>query len=176
MYRNSRVNFPSTFLEKYGPQAGLKHFGHESREQQIMQRAFQLEKGGKGGPLAMRSKILIVDDQYGIRMLLSEIFQKEGYNTFEASNGLDALRIARKEKPDLVLLDVKIPGMDGLDILRHLKLRDPDVNIIMMTAYGELDMITEAKRLGATAHFTKPFDIDELRSTVDQCLTPQITT
>ncbi len=124
----------------------------------------------------MNPKILIVDDQYGIRMLLSEIFQKEGYRTFEAANGFDALRIAQEEKPNLVLLDMKIPGMDGLDILRHLKRRDPDVNIIMMTAYGELDMIAQARQLGAKAHFTKPFDIDELRLAVDQCLPPQLTT
>lgn len=118
----------------------------------------------------MGSKILIVDDQFAIRMLLSEIFQGEGYQTFAAANGLEALELAQRERPDLVLLDMKIPGMDGLDILRKLKEKDPQVQVIMMTAYGELDMVKEARRMGAKAHFTKPFDIEELKALVGQCL------
>ncbi|MDF2938123.1 MAG: spo0F, partial [Paenibacillaceae bacterium] len=66
-----------------------------------------------------------------------------------------------------VLLDMKIPGMDGLDILKHIKQIDSSIKVIMMTAYGELDMIKEATDLGALTHFTKPFDIDELRLAVN---------
>lgn len=112
-------------------------------------------------------KVLIVDDQNGIRILLVEVFSVEGYNTFQASNGKLALEIVRKESPDLVLLDMKIPGMDGLDILKHIKQINPSIKVIMMTAYGELDMIKEAIDLGALTHFTKPFDIDELRVAVN---------
>lgn len=114
-----------------------------------------------------KKKILIVDDQNGIRVLLVEVFSVEGYHTFQASNGKLALEIVRKESPDLVLLDMKIPGMDGLDILKHIKQIDPSIKVIMMTAYGELDMIKEATDLGALTHFTKPFDIDELRIAVN---------
>ena len=92
-----------------------------------------------------------------------EVFSSEGYNTFQAANGKIALEIVNKDKPDLVLLDMKIPGMDGLEILKHIKEIDPDIKVIMMTAYGELDMIKEATDLGALMHFTKPFDIDEMR-------------
>jgi two-component system response regulator (stage 0 sporulation protein F) len=112
-------------------------------------------------------KILIVDDQNGIRVLLTEVFSNEGYHTFQASNGKLALEIVRNESPALVLLDMKIPGMDGLDILKHVKIIDPSIKVIMMTAYGELDMIKEATELGAIMHFTKPFDIDELRWAVN---------
>ncbi|EGL82891.1 response regulator receiver protein [Caldalkalibacillus thermarum TA2.A1] len=119
-----------------------------------------------------QAKILIVDDQYGIRMLLSEVFQSEGYLTFEAANGQQALEITRKERPNLVLLDMKIPGMNGLDILKHLKEYDSTIQVIMMTAYGELDMIKEAMQLGALTHFAKPFDIDELRKKVGEYLLP----
>lgn len=115
----------------------------------------------------MDKKILIVDDQNGIRVLLVEVFSVEGYKTFQASNGKLALEIVRKESPDLVLLDMKIPGMDGLDILKHIKQIDPSIKVIMMTAYGELDMIKEATDLGALTNFTKPFDIDELRIAVN---------
>lgn len=117
-----------------------------------------------------KKKVLIVDDQNGIRVLLMEVFSNEGYNTFQASNGRLALDIVRKESPDLVLLDMKIPGMDGLDILKHIKEIDAGIKVIMMTAYGELDMIKEATDLGALMHFTKPFDIDDLRVAVNKQL------
>ncbi|MDP4161887.1 MAG: response regulator [Bacillota bacterium] len=114
----------------------------------------------------MNEKVLIVDDQFGIRILLNEVFQKEGYKTFQAANGLQALDIVKKNSPDLVLLDMKIPGMDGIEILKRMKVLDPDIRVIIMTAYGELDMIQEAKNLGAITHFAKPFDIDDIRAAV----------
>ncbi|WML50603.1 response regulator [Neobacillus sp. PS3-34] len=114
----------------------------------------------------MNEKVLIVDDQFGIRILLNEVFQKEGYKTFQAANGLQALDIVKKHAPDLVLLDMKIPGMDGIEILKRMKVLDPDIRVIIMTAYGELDMIQEAKDLGALTHFAKPFDIDDIRAAV----------
>lgn len=112
------------------------------------------------------SKILIVDDQYGIRILLNEVFQREGYETFQAANGESALKIVKEEQPDLILLDMKIPGMDGIEILRHVREIDQQTKVIIMTAYGELDMIQQAKDLGAMSHFAKPFDIDEIRDAV----------
>jgi two-component system, response regulator, stage 0 sporulation protein F len=118
----------------------------------------------------MKEKVLIVDDQFGIRILLNEVFQKEGYNTFQAANGIQALDIVKKHSPDLVLLDMKIPGMDGIEILKRMKVIDPDIRVIIMTAYGELDMIQEAKDLGAITHFAKPFDIDDIRAAVRQHL------
>ncbi|AZN39110.1 response regulator [Paenibacillus albus] len=112
-------------------------------------------------------KVLIVDDQNGIRILLMEVFSSEGYTTFQAPNGKLALEIVKSENPDLVLLDMKIPGMDGLEILKHVKAINKDIKVIMMTAYGELDMIKEATDHGALMHFTKPFDIDEMRMAVN---------
>ncbi|MGG3799891.1 response regulator [Metabacillus fastidiosus] len=118
----------------------------------------------------MKEKILIVDDQYGIRILLNEVFQKEGYETHQAANGIQALEIVENNVPDLVLLDMKIPGMDGIEILKRMKVIDKDIRVIIMTAYGELDMIQEAKDLGALTHFAKPFDIDEIRGAVRKYL------
>ncbi|MBU8755428.1 MULTISPECIES: response regulator [Priestia] len=114
----------------------------------------------------LAEKILIVDDQYGIRILLTEVLQKEGYTTFQAANGFQAIDITKEQAPDLVLLDMKIPGMDGIEILKRLKQHDEAIKVIIMTAYGELDMIQEAKDLGALTHFAKPFDIDEIRKVV----------
>jgi two-component system, response regulator, stage 0 sporulation protein F len=114
-----------------------------------------------------KKRLLIVDDQVGIRILLLEVFATEGYETFQAANGRTALEIVRLNRPDLVLLDMKIPGMDGLEILKKIKEYDRGIKVIMMTAYGELDMIKEATDLGALMHFTKPFDIDEMRMAVN---------
>ncbi|GLI82794.1 MULTISPECIES: response regulator [Rossellomorea] len=116
----------------------------------------------------MNEKILIVDDQFGIRILLNEVLQKEGYQTFQAANGIQALEIVDQHSPDLVLLDMKIPGMDGIEILKRMKQKDDGIRVIIMTAYGELDMIQEAKDLGALTHFAKPFDIDDIRRAVKQ--------
>lgn len=117
--------------------------------------------------IVKKRKLLIVDDQTGIRVLLGEVFKEEGYETFMAPNGKEAIEITNREAPELVLLDMKIPGMDGLEILKRIKAIDPKIKVIMMTAYGELDVIEETKASGALMHFTKPFDIDELRAAVN---------
>jgi two-component system, response regulator, stage 0 sporulation protein F len=114
----------------------------------------------------LRNKLLIVDDQYGIRLLLHEIFKKEGYEVFQAANGFQAIDIVVKDCPDLVILDMKIPGMDGVEILKRIKEINKEIKVILMTAYGELDIIEEAKKLGALRYFPKPFDIDEIKKVV----------
>jgi two-component system response regulator (stage 0 sporulation protein F) len=121
----------------------------------------------RGDEFLDKKKLLIVDDQVGIRILLLEVFATEGYDTFQAANGRAALDIVKTQGPNLVLLDMKIPGMDGLEILKKIKEYDRSIKVIMMTAYGELDMIKEATDLGALMHFTKPFDIDEMRLAVN---------
>lgn len=121
----------------------------------------------------MAGKVLIVDDQFGIRILLNEVLHKEGYDTFQAANGVQALDIVTNHSPDLVLLDMKIPGMDGIEILKRMKQIDADIRVIIMTAYGELDMIQEAKNLGAITHFAKPFDIDDIRKAVREHISVQ---
>ncbi|WP_156969441.1 response regulator [Jeotgalibacillus campisalis] len=117
----------------------------------------------------VEEKILIVDDQFGIRILLNEVLNKEGYKTFQAANGYEALSLLN-EDPDLVLLDMKIPGMDGIEILKRMKKQREDIKVVIMTAYGELDMIQEAKDLGALTHIAKPFDIEDIRQLVKKYL------
>ena len=114
--------------------------------------------------------ILIVDDQPGIRMLLKEVFAMEGFRTLTAGSGKEAMAVFDRERPDLVLLDMKIPGMDGIEILKRMKQECERVQVVMMTAYGELDLMEEAKTWGAVRHFTKPFDVFELRETVKNLL------
>ena len=115
-------------------------------------------------------KILIVDDQPGIRLLLNEVFKKEGYTPLLAANGMEALKIVEEELVDCVLLDMKIPGMNGLEILQHLKEKNEGTPVIMMTAYGEQELIDEAMKLGASNYFTKPFNIFEVLEEVNGIL------
>lgn len=114
------------------------------------------------------TKIMVVDDQAGIRMLLEEVFKKEGYSILTASNGNQALEIIEENNVDLVLLDMKIPGMSGLEILKKIKQVRPDLKVMVMTAYGESDIVKEALRNGAMSHFSKPFDLHELITSVEK--------
>jgi two-component system response regulator (stage 0 sporulation protein F) len=106
-----------------------------------------------------RPLVLVIDDQPGIRRLLTEVLQEEGYAVLEASNGYDGLQKARDSRPALILMDMKMPGMDGIETLRELRRLGIGERVIMMTAYGELDLVTEAKEIGAADYITKPFDI-----------------
>ena len=115
-------------------------------------------------------QLLIVDDQLGIRMLLKEVFAQEGYEISLASNGYEALKIIEEKQIDGVLLDMKIPGMDGIQILKKIKEKSTDIPVMMMTAYGELNLIQEAMSLGSSLYFTKPFDIFEVRDAVNNLL------
>ncbi len=111
----------------------------------------------------MAKKVMVVDDQIGIRFLLKEILERDGYEVFPCANGKEALATLHEQNLSLVLLDMKIPGMDGLEILIQIRKYLPDLKVVVMTAYGELVTIREAVELNAIGFFAKPFDIDELR-------------
>ena len=111
--------------------------------------------------------VLIVDDQPGIRLLLEELFRRENYSVRLAKNGVEAYKKIEEEQPDCVLLDMKMAGIDGTDVLIKIKKDWPAVPVIMMTAYGELEKIEEVLALGAEKYFTKPFDIYEVRDSVN---------
>lgn len=111
-------------------------------------------------------KVLIVDDQNGIRILLAEVLKLDGYMTLTAASGLEALQLIEQHTFDLVILDVKMPGMDGIEILARIRKAGLSVPAIMMTAYDELQIIDEAKSYGILTHFKKPFDISEVRSVI----------
>ena len=112
------------------------------------------------------NSILIVDDQAGIRLLLNEVFQSEGLTTYTASNGIEALKIFNEKQLDCVLLDVKMPGMDGIEILNEIRKTNKYIPVYMMTAYGEQDLIDSANKLNIEKFFTKPFNIFEVRDSV----------
>jgi len=118
------------------------------------------------GDIKVKAKILVVDDQTGVRRLLFEVFNEEGYEVEIAVNGQEALDKIKTVMPDLILLDMKMPGMNGLETLHEMKKTNDSIPVIMMTAYGELEIVAEATKLGIKEYVTKPFDINELRETV----------
>lgn len=110
--------------------------------------------------------ILIVDDQPSIRMLLSELFRSEGADVYLAEHGYVALEHLKNHNIDCVLLDLKLPEMDGIEVLRAIRERSQAVPVILISAYAEPAKMEEAIRLGVTKFLTKPFDIDELKADV----------
>lgn len=107
--------------------------------------------------------LLIVDDQQGVRRLLYEAFGDEGYHVRMAEGGHEALKLASQEMPDIILLDIKMPVMNGFETLRELRKIDRDVPVLMMTAYGDLEVVEGAKKLGVKYYIVKPFDLNEVR-------------
>ncbi|HZK54829.1 MAG TPA: response regulator [Desulfosporosinus sp.] len=113
-------------------------------------------------------KILIADDQLGVRTLLVEIFQDDQHDVKTAENGEEALRIFIDFKPELIVLDMKMPVMNGLEALRKIRVLDSQVAVIMMTAYGDIETMDTAKGLGILYFIAKPFDLFELRDRVSK--------
>lgn len=110
----------------------------------------------------MKSKILIVDDDNGILETLQTLFQEKGYDVFAATNGKEALGLAGKTPPDVALLDVQLPDMSGLELLKAIKHSTPTTPCLIITAYGNVPQSVEAMSLGAADYILKPFNIEEL--------------
>ena len=111
-------------------------------------------------------KLLVVDDENDICDFVRTFFKDRGFHVFTALNGEEALSIAKKERPDLVLLDIKMKGMDGLAALKHIKESDRSIKIIMVTALEDQDKMHEAYKLGACDYITKPLILDYLEQAV----------
>jgi DNA-binding response OmpR family regulator len=107
-------------------------------------------------------KILIVDDDQDLRFNLSNILKDEGYDVLAVEDGREALKTVQRNCPNLVLLDIRLPSMNGMEIFEKLKRMDKDLLIIMLTAYVEVKDAVKAMKLGAFDYVTKPFDNEEL--------------
>ena len=111
---------------------------------------------------AMDNKLLLADDEEGIRKVLGIYLADSGFEVLTAENGLQALDIFRKEKPPIVLTDLRMPGVDGLELLRTIKSERPDTEVIMITGHGDMDLAIESLKLEATDFVTKPINDDVL--------------
>jgi two-component system response regulator PilR (NtrC family) len=116
-------------------------------------------------------RVLVVDDEANVRELLTVILGRDGYQVRTAPDGAQALAAFREGKMDLVLQDLKMPGMDGLALLKSLKEVAPTIPVIVLTAFATWDSAVEAMRLGAYDYLKKPFDNDQVRHTVQRAIT-----
>jgi signal transduction histidine kinase/FixJ family two-component response regulator len=110
----------------------------------------------------MDQKLLLVDDEAGIRKVLGISLSDIGYTVFSAENGEEALKIFRKETPSIVLSDIKMPGMDGIELLRTIKHENPDTEVIMITGHGDMDLAIKSLKYRAIDFVTKPINDDVL--------------
>lgn len=112
------------------------------------------------------ARILLVDDAAFMRMRCAKLLQENGYETMEAENGADGVTKYVSDKPDLVLMDITMPIMDGITAVKEIKAKDPEAKVVMVSALGQQSMVIEAIKAGAKDFIVKPFQPDKILSTV----------
>ncbi|MGB7061002.1 MAG: response regulator [Candidatus Zixiibacteriota bacterium] len=118
----------------------------------------------------MSERILVVDDELFVRELLLEFLSSEGYEVSLADSGEKAVKLMQSEPADVVLVDLKMPGIDGIETLRQIKKTAPDALAIVMTGYPTIDSSIEALRCGAYDYVVKPFKLNDLKSSIERAL------
>lgn len=122
--------------------------------------------GGRG--MKSEISILIVDDESTLRNLLEKILAREGYHTYSVGDGQAALDYLKSNKVDIAISDMKMPKMDGFELLKNIKQHHPGVGVIIMTAYGDTYTVKDALLLGADEYITKPFKSYEISLVVER--------
>lgn len=115
-------------------------------------------------------KLLIADDEEEFRYMLKTYLTKEGFDMTETSNGVEALNALQSKAFDVALLDIKMPKVDGIDVLKYIKENLPDTDVVMLTGVGTVKIAVECMKLGAFDYLTKPYSMDELIHTIDMVL------
>lgn len=115
-------------------------------------------------------KILIADDEAEFRYMLQTFLTKEGFEVTETSDGVEALNVLQSKVFDIALLDIKMPKVDGMDVLKYIKENVPDTDVVMLTGIGTVKIAVECMKLGAFDYLTKPYSVDELIHTIDMIL------
>ena len=118
----------------------------------------------------MAETILIVDDEPAILNTLSSILEDEGYQVIVAKSGLEALKVVRSESPDLVILDIWMPEMDGLETLKRLRAQFPGILVVMMSGHGSIETAVKTTKLGAYDYLEKPLDLEKVTILVRNAL------
>jgi len=119
---------------------------------------------------ASTARVLIVDDEFSVRDSLTNWFRKDGYEVRAVGNATDALRALQDERADVALVDIKMPGMDGMELQEHIHRIDPEIAVIMITAFASVETAVRALKQGAFDYVTKPIDPDELSHLVRRAL------
>ena len=120
--------------------------------------------------MTREGRILIVDDEKNMRRVLGALVRRDGFETLEASNGIAALEVLAEADVDAILTDLKMPQMNGLELLAEVRRRQPATPVIMLTAHGTIGSAVEALKRGAFDFLTKPFEPDEIRQVVAKAI------
>lgn len=115
-------------------------------------------------------KLLFVDDETNLLTVCKKFFDLKDYSVFTADSGLKGLKVANHEKPDLIILDLKMPGIDGLETLKKIRKKDKKTKVIILTGYGTAEHIREGAKLGISDFIAKPFDMNELLHMITEIL------
>ncbi len=118
--------------------------------------------------------VLVIDDEKGMRWALEKALQSEGYEVITVDNGYDGISVLDNSKVSLVLLDYKMPDIDGLETLLRIKQNHPNVPVIFMTAFSSMPTALEAIRRGAVGYITKPFQLVDLKSAVKRAIVQSV--
>lgn len=118
----------------------------------------------------MMRRVLVADDEKNMRWVLREALEAEGYEVTEAADGKEALSAVADQEPDVLVLDHKMPAPDGMEVLRRLRGKGFTFPIIMLTAHGNVQTAVEAMKAGADEYLTKPFDLEELKLSIEKAL------
>ena len=117
-----------------------------------------------------KGRILVVDDDEALRTILSTELSTAGYDVISASDGDEAISFLRKNNFDVALLDIKMPGVDGIEVLKFLHKNFPRMKVIMLTGFADLKHAMEAKEFGARDFITKPYRLEDVLSTIENVL------
>ena len=120
--------------------------------------------------MADKSRVLVVDDEDALRMVLSSELSSSGYEVATASDGDEAITVIQNKKFDLVLLDIKMPKIDGFEVLKFIKKNYPAMKVIMLTGFADLKNAIESKKHGAEDFVSKPYDLVDLLTTIERVL------
>ena len=118
----------------------------------------------------MADTILLIDDDINLCKVLAFQMKKKGYSVQTANNGRQGLHLFDEKRPQIVITDIQMPDMTGLDVLQHIRRKDEDVIIILITAYGTIENAIEACNLGANDYLTKPFSQEQLFFVIEKAL------
>ncbi|CUU01952.1 Response regulator receiver domain-containing protein [Candidatus Thermokryptus mobilis] len=120
--------------------------------------------------MAEKSRVLVVDDEEALRYLLSTELAAEGYEVETAGDGDEAIEAIKQKDYDVVLLDIKMPRVDGFEVLKFIKQNKPEIKVIMLTAYADVKNAIEALKLGASDFVSKPYDLEDILTSINRAL------
>ena len=147
--------------------AGMSDYRKAGEQEDLKPLFNEAEKTDKE---LLRRKILVVDDEPDMLELILRALAKKGYQSLSATNGPDGIRLNEQEHPDLIVLDLRMPGMDGIETLRQIRQKDAKVRVVILTGYGHPDTIRDAADLDISEYLSKSFDNDQLVRIIGEVL------